>query len=617
MRARNLTTAALALLGVSGFTVSASAQTAAPQGGFGINRFDPSERGSEWFVQDTLDLRGNGRFAIGLPTEWSYRSLVNYDSKGDIRESIVRNMIVTHPGFSVVLFDRLRLGASLPIQLLADGHTAYIDGVTYLPPQNAQAIGDLRLGADLRIVGKAREPFTLAVGAQVYLPTGDKDAFAGDGKVRVQPRIQAAGEIGVFLYSARIGYQYRARDELYANNGAIGQELTFGGAVGLRVADTKLVVGPEVWGSTVLANPSGTDDSVPSPVFKKRTTPVEGLLGAHYTIGKDVRVGAGIGTGLGRGYGSPVVRGVANIEWAPAFDDKPVVTDRDGDGIEDGVDACPDQPGVRSDDPTKNGCPADKDGDTILDAEDACPEVPGIKTDDPKTNGCPSDKDHDGIYDQVDACVDTPGDKSDDPKKNGCPSDRDGDGVIDKDDKCPDQPGKPELQGCPDPDRDKDGIENEKDACPDEPGKADTDPKRNGCPKAFIKEGKIKILDQVKFKTGSAEIQKAPDSDAVLEAVSTILKAHPEIKKIRVEGHTDNKGVAKSNLTLSKNRAASVVKWLVKSGIDKTRLDSEGYGQDRPIDSNTTEEGRKNNRRVEFNIVDGASAGATDAPKTN
>ncbi len=609
MRARNLAAGALALIGVSAFTVSAKAQE-----GFGINRFDPSERGSEWFSMDSLDLRGTGRLAIGIPTEWSYRSLVNYDQSGEIRESIVRNMIVTHPGLSVVLFDRLRLGASLPVQLFADGHRAFVGGQVYNPPSSDQAIGDLRLAADVRIVGKHREPFTLAVGAQVHFPTGDKLAYAGDDDFRVHPRLQIAGEVSAFVYAARLGYQYRARQELFGN-AAIGQEFTFGASAGLRVADKKLVIGPELWGSTVLSNPSGVAANADSPAFTKRATPLEILLGAHYTVAKDFRLGAGIGTGLSRGYGSPVVRGLFNFEWAPGYEEKVEPTDRDKDGIEDAVDACPDQPGVRSDDPTKNGCPLeDKDGDGIVDKDDACVDLPGIKTEDPKTNGCPADKDGDGVYDQVDACVDTPGEKSDDPKKNGCPGDRDGDGVIDKDDKCPDQPGKAELQGCPDPVRDKEGIENDKDACPDEPGKADPDPKKSGCPKAFIKEGKIKILDQVKFKTNSAEILKAPDSDSILEAVAKILKDHPEIKKIRVEGHTDTKGIPKNNLTLSKNRAASVVKWLTKAGVDKARMESDGYGQDKPIDSNTTEEGRKNNRRVEFNILDGNTAPA-ETPK--
>ena len=145
-------------------------------------------------------------------------------------------------------------------------------------------------------------------------------------------------------------------------------------------------------------------------------------------------------------------------------------------------------------------------------------------------------------------------------------------------------------------------ITNDVDACPDEPGKPDPDPKKNGCPKAFVSQGQIKILDQVKFKTGSAEILPGKDSVEVLEAVLKVLRDHPELKKVRVEGHTDNRGGAALNRKLSKDRAATVVKWLVKNGVDKDRLSSEGFGPDKPIDDNATEDGRRNNRRVEFHI---------------
>ena len=158
------------------------------------------------------------------------------------------------------------------------------------------------------------------------------------------------------------------------------------------------------------------------------------------------------------------------------------------------------------------------------------------------------------------------------------------------------------LTGCGPGDKDKDGVKDDVDACPDEPGPADPDPKRNGCPKAFISQGQIKILDQVKFKTGSALIEAGRDSEEVLEAVQSVMKAHPEIKHLRIEGHTDKTGSAALNKKLSADRAASVKTWLVKHGIEAGRLSSAGFGPDKPIDTNETEQGRKNNRRVEFHI---------------
>jgi outer membrane protein OmpA-like peptidoglycan-associated protein len=243
-------------------------------------------------------------------------------------------------------------------------------------------------------------------------------------------------------------------------------------------------------------------------------------------------------------------------------------------------------PGVHTDDPSTNGCPppepppppADRDHDGVPDDVDACPDVAGVKTDDPKTNGCPPDRDHDGILDADDACPDVPGVKTSDPKTNGCP---------------------------PDPDRDKDGIPNEQDACPDTPGPKNADPKKNGCPEAAIVGKQIVILEQVRFATGSAKI--LPASDTVLNAVLTVLTQHAEIKRLRIEGHTDNVGSAAMNKALSGKRAAAVVAWLVKHGVDTSRLSSEGFGLERPINTNDTSEGRQNNRRVEFHIDDAAS----------
>ena len=310
-----------------------------------------------------------------------------------------------------------------------------------------------------------------------------------------------------------------------------------------------------------------------------------------------------------RAWSNPVYRLMAMAEWAPGVNE-----DRDGDGIPDKEDACPDQKGVRSAEPSRNGCPeappavvakvSDRDGDGIPDLSDACPDVPGVQTNDPTTNGC-KDTDGDGVFDPKDACPTEKGLASQDPALNGC-ADTDGDGVFDKVDACPTEAGikseDPKKNGCPIGDRDKDGVKDDVDACPDEPGPADPDPKRNGCPKAFISQGQIKILDQVKFKTGSAAIEPGRDSEEVLEAVQKVLQAHPEVKHVRVEGHTDNTGGAALNRKLSADRAATVKTWLTKHGIAADRISSQGFGPDKPIDTNDTVQGRTNNRRVEFHI---------------
>jgi outer membrane protein OmpA-like peptidoglycan-associated protein len=286
------------------------------------------------------------------------------------------------------------------------------------------------------------------------------------------------------------------------------------------------------------------------------------------------------------------VRVLASVEWFPAIEEPPPPPqDRDKDGIYDYQDACPDVPGPRNEDPKMNGCPPppDRDKDGIIDSLDACPDQPGVATQDPQTNGCPPpppDRDKDGIPDAQDACPDQPGVASQDPKLNGCPP--------------------------PDPDRDKDTIINEQDACPDEAGKADPDPKKNGCPSGAVVGTQIVMLDPVLFKTGSDVI--LPASDEVLTKVLATINKLPAENRYRVEGHTDNKGNKAMNMDLSKRRAKSVVAWMKKHGLNEKRFDAQGFGPDRPIDTNDTDEGRQRNRRVEFHIVDPNAAPAA-APK--
>jgi outer membrane protein OmpA-like peptidoglycan-associated protein len=153
--------------------------------------------------------------------------------------------------------------------------------------------------------------------------------------------------------------------------------------------------------------------------------------------------------------------------------------------------------------------------------------------------------------------------------------------------------------GCP-PDADGDEILDADDACPSVAGPRNIDPAKNGCPKARVEKGQIRITERIEFKTGSAAIM--PSSSEILEAVQKILEEHPEITLLSIEGHTDNVGRAKYNQRLSQLRTESVVKWLVQRGIDRKRLKATGYGSSVPLADNDSEEGREKNRRVEFHI---------------
>lgn len=117
-----------------------------------------------------------------------------------------------------------------------------------------------------------------------------------------------------------------------------------------------------------------------------------------------------------------------------------------------------------------------------------------------------------------------------------------------------------------------------------------------------VKEEVIELRDKVQFETDSAVLK--PESKSILDDVVKNLQDHPEITKVRIEGHTDSTSTPEHNQTLSEQRAASVKTYLVSKGIAGDRLTTMGFGQDKAIGDNSTEEGRFQNRRVEFHIVE-------------
>jgi len=229
----------------------------------------------------------------------------------------------------------------------------------------------------------------------------------------------------------------------------------------------------------------------------------------------------------------------------------------------------------------------DTDGDGVPDSADKCPGTPaGVKVD---SSGCPLDSDGDGVPDYQDKCPNTPaGVKVD---SSGCPLDSDGDGVPDYQDKCPNTPAgvKVDSSGCP-LDSDGDGVPDYKDQCPGTPPGVKVN--QLGCP-----EREPIILKGVNFAFDSAEL--TPESHTILDGVAGILTKHPDLK-VTIAGHTDSIGTAAYNKKLSQRRAESVMNYLISRGVNPANLTAVGFGEERPIASNDTAEGRAKNRRVEL-----------------
>lgn len=199
-----------------------------------------------------------------------------------------------------------------------------------------------------------------------------------------------------------------------------------------------------------------------------------------------------------------------------------------------------------------------------------------------KTPSVIIDTDGDGISDGKDKCPTVPGIE----KYFGCPiPDTDGDGINDDEDKCPKVAGVAKYQGCPIPDTDGDGVNDDEDKCPKLSGI-----KENlGCPEMILYYKKAESTLSTAYK-------------AELDKVVQFLNNNPNLN-VFIEGHTSTLGDANYNQKLSEKRAKSAVDYLVSKGINRSRLQAVGYGEQYPIGDNSKEEGRAKSRRTVVKIA--------------
>lgn len=339
--------------------------------------------------------------------------------------------------------------------------------------------------------------------------------------------------------------------------------------------------------------------------------------------------------------------------------------DRDGDGVADRVDKCPDLPGrgrshgcpdadndgiADQDDECPHragiaalaGCPLkDADNDSVPDVDDLCPKVPGKV----KFHGCP-DTDNDGVEDKLDSCIniiglpqfhgcpDSDGDGVEDKldicpqvaglqQFQGCP-DTDGDGIEDKLDKCPTERGIAEYEGCAWRDTDRDSVEDRLDPCPTIPGLKqfygcpDTDgdgvqdrldlcpnlpgkAENRGCPVVEKKDQKKLDLAVKAVKFETGKAVLKPESSKILTDIADILVRY-EGYHLRIEGHTDNVGKDEANQKLSEGRALACADFIIGKGVKTDRIQYIGFGKTKPVADNKTAAGKAANRRVEFSL---------------
>jgi outer membrane protein OmpA-like peptidoglycan-associated protein len=464
------------------------------------------------------------------------------------------------------------------------------------------SLGDLWIEGRFTPLKAGKHGINLGVAPFITFPTGNPNILLTAGVPTLGAKVALGRSWERFRIGGHFGYRFKPGFAGLGSNFAADDEVFYSLAVGVSPLVGKVDVFAELSGAGVVG--PGVDELEGAAGQAIAHSPLELLVSGRFQFKDKLALLVGGGPGLTAGVGSPEGRVFVGLSYAPP-------PDRDGDGILDNKDDCPTEPEDFDEWEDADGCPdADNDEDGLLDGDDSCPDEPEDRDGYKDADGCPDpDNDDDGILDGADDCPNEPEDIDGWEDADGCPDlDNDFDEIPDTEDDCPmsteDFDGWQDDDGCPEDDNDGDGFLDFEDLCPNRAEVFNDFRDEDGCPDdvvAVVTEGKIVILQRILFKFGKDRILKR--SRGVLEAVALRLGENPQIRKIRVEGHTDSKGRATKNLALSKKRARAVVKALVKAGVDPGRLEYEGFGESVPLADNDSEDGRRRNRRVEFTII--------------
>jgi OmpA-OmpF porin, OOP family len=603
--------AALAVAGALAAATDAHAQSTPnviPSGngdGFDTHLFRPAMDSKGLFSVNGSDVLGNKEFSLGLVLDYAH-TLLRTPSTSPLIEHSFQGTFQ----FSYGIANQVVVGLDLPIDLMSGPTTYDGGGQAQLPGRwgptklDFQGVGYVAAHAKWRIL-KVERGFGLAIGAQAGIGLGDAAANAGADSgfwywpvLVAEKRLGYNGQLRIALNGGYRGHTATSTT-LGLNHGqfADGGLVTYGGGISLRVLESLDLVG-ETYGTFLTA--SSASGAI--------TTSNEVVGGIKVFVERNSYLMIGGGTRYGHGFEAADERALLGFVFEPS------IGDRDGDGIKDDVDQCPDEPEDFDGFKDEDGCPdPDNDNDGIPDVDDRCPNVPEDMDGFQDEDGCPEskdgDRDGDGIPDSKDKCPDEPEDRDGFQDEDGCPDpDNDQDGIPDKVDKCPNDPedkdGFEDEDGCPDPDNDKDGIPDVKDKCPNEPETYNGFEDEDGCPdkgSVVIQDNNIIILEKIKFRTDSAEI--LPESGQILDAVATTLAHHPEFLLLEIAGHADERASDEHNLKLTQDRVNSVMRALISRGIAQSRLRSKGYGEFCPEDPGHNAAAWEKNRRVEFKIL--------------
>ena len=574
------------------------ATNAQAQGRFDAQQFNPMpSQFTNHFGLASAAILERGQWELHLLTNYADDTLVLRNADGERLQSIIEGQLTLNFMGAIGIADILDIGFDVPLIALQNG-----EEISRIPADVSAAgfgIGDVRLVPKFQLFNSHDPDESPGGGAIAFLingfiPTGNDDEFQGEG-FRIEPRF-------VFDIITRLGSRisinagYMLREPATLAGLDVNDTLTYGVGFDVRTSEMFHLLFEFAGEASLLAEEIDTSE-----------LPLEGLMGFKIFPIEQFILEFGAGMGLVEGFGTPDWRVFLGLGTS-------IIPDRDPDhdGLYGDDDQCPYDPEDFDGFEDTDGCPdVDNDEDGILDVYDECPmdpeDVDGFEDED----GCPDrDNDADSILDVDDECPLDPEDYDTYEDSDGCPDvDNDADGLLDVEDECPlipeDFDGFEDEDGCPDPDNDQDRILDVDDSCPLDPEVWNGFEDEDGCPDEgliTVTCEQIEISDKVYFESDSDVIRSR--SFELLNTIARLLTIREDLRLVRIEGHTDDRGSDSYNLDLSDRRAASVRRYLLEAGVPASRLLSQGFGEANPIDTNGSRDGRANNRRVEFHIVE-------------